>query len=90
MIDKSEWVTENPKLFEYDSKNQAVDVFVREDPRCPFPFHEEDWYHQGFWFKDFLKELNTFFRRNYLPYRVVHKDRLDNSDLRLIAAARGW
>ena len=60
-IDKSEWVIKNPKLFEYDSKNKAVDVFVRQDPQCPFPFHKDDWYHQGFYLNEFVLYLNDFF-----------------------------
>jgi len=46
---------ENPKLFEYDSKNKIIDVFVREDPECPYPFHWEDWYHQGFDLVHFMR-----------------------------------
>lgn len=65
-IDKSEWKTKNPFLFEYDSKNKVVDVFVRQDPRCPFPFHEEDWWHQGFYLEDFVLRVKEFFKRNNL------------------------
>ena len=71
MIDKSEWKTKDPKMFEYDSKNQAVDIFVREDERCPF--HEEDWYHEGFWIKDFILELKLFFERYNLQYEIIKK-----------------
>jgi len=65
-----EWKTKEPKLFEYDSKNKIVDVFVRQDPYCPFPFHEEDWYHQGFFLEEFIIRLNCFFQNNNLDYRV--------------------
>jgi len=70
-IDKSEWVTKNPKLFEYDSKNKAVDVFVRKDPRCPFPFHKDDWYHQGFYLDDFALRIKQFFHKNDLGYSLI-------------------
>ena len=69
-INKSKWITEKPKLFEYESINKAVDVFVREDPQCPFPFHEEDWYHQGYYLKSFIIYLNDFFERFKLPFKV--------------------
>lgn len=73
-IDKSEWKTKNPKLFEYDSKNDIIDVFVKQDPRCPFPFHEEDWWHQGFYLWNFVDILNFFFKRNKLPYTVMKNE----------------
>ncbi len=69
-IDKSEWKTKDPKLFEYDSKNGIVDVFVKEDPRCPFPFHEGDWWHQGFYLQSFITYLKLFFERHDLPYKL--------------------
>ena len=74
-IDKSEWKTKNPKLFEFDSNNGngIVDVFVREDPACPFPFHKEDWYHQGWYLEHFVLFLNDFFKRYKLDYRVMKK-----------------
>ena len=75
-IDKSEWKTKNPKLFEYDSNNNIVDVFVRKDPDCPFPFHEEDWWHQGFYFEEFRLYLNLFFERYDLPYRVTYYEEI--------------
>ena len=77
-IDKSEWKTKNPKLFEYDSKNDIVDVFVKEDPRCPFPFHEEDWWHRGFYLWNFIDILNMFFKRNNLQYKVWKIPELDD------------
>ena len=73
-IDKSEWKIENPKLFEYDSnngKNGIVDIFVKEDPACPFPFHKDDWYHQGFYLSSFITYLKLFFERHNLPYKVI-------------------
>ena len=70
-IDKSEWKTKNPRPFEYDPINNIVDIFVRQDPRCPFPFHEEDWWHQGFYLSNFLIYLNIFFKRYNLDYKVV-------------------
>ena len=71
-IDKSEWKTKNPLLFEYDSKNDIVDIFVRQDPQCPFPFHEGDWWHQGWFLEHFILIVKEFFRRNYLNgYRLV-------------------
>ncbi len=72
-IDKSEWKTKDPKLFEYDSKNGIVDIFVKEDPICPFPFHEGDWYHQGFYLTSFIRYLKDFFRRNNIDYKVIEK-----------------
>lgn len=76
-IDKSEWKTKKPKLFEYDSKNGVVDIFVRQDPGCPFPFHKDDWYHQGFYLKSFITYLRDFFRRNNIDYKVIN-DELDD------------
>jgi len=72
-IDKSEWKVDNPKVFEYDSKNDIVDVFIREDPRCPFPFHWGDWYHQGFYLWNFIDIMKFFFEKNNLPYEIVKK-----------------
>ena len=70
-IDKSEWKTKKPKLFEFDSKNGIVDIFVKQDPDCPFPFHEEDWYHQGFYLHYFMIYLKLFLERHNLPYKVI-------------------
>jgi len=70
-IDKSEWKTKNPKLFEFDIKNDIVDIFVKQDPQCPFPFHEEDWWHQGFYLSNFLIYINMFFEKYNLKYKVV-------------------
>lgn len=64
---------ENPKLFEYDKKNGIVDVFVRKDPDCPFPFHLDDWYHQGFYLREFIIYLNDFFERYDLPHEVIKR-----------------
>jgi len=75
-IDKSEWKTKNPKMFEYDSNNNIVDVFVRKDDRCPFPFHEEDWWHQGLYLEEFRLYLNLFFERYDLPYRVKYYEEI--------------
>jgi len=75
-IDKSEWKTKNPKLFEYDSKNNIVDIFVKQDPQCPFPFHEEDWWHQGFYLEEFRLYLNLFFKKYGLPYRVSYYEEI--------------
>lgn len=77
-IDKSEWKTKKPRLFEYDSKNEIVDIFLRQDPQCPFPFHEEDWYHQGFYLKGFILFLRDFFKRYNLQYKVVKIQELDD------------
>ena len=76
-IDKSEWKTKNPKVFEYDSINKIVDIFVKQDPQCPFPFHEDDWWHQGFYLDFFVIVLETFFRNNHLNYQVVIRDDKD-------------
>ena len=73
-IDKSEWKTKDPKMFEYDSINKVVDIFVRKDDRCPFPFHEEDWYHQGQYLKDFIIMLKLFFERHDLPFIIMRDD----------------
>ena len=86
-IDKSEWKTEKPKILEYDSKNNIIDFFVREDPDCPFPFHEEDWYHQGFYLENFIIYLKSFFKRAKLPYEVILKSELE--DLRLFTNTTG-
>lgn len=64
-------VKKNPKPIEYDDTGGIVDIFVRRDPECPYPFHEDDWYHQGFYLKEFVRMLNRFFERNKLNYRVV-------------------
>lgn len=71
-IDKTDWKTKKPKLFEYDRINNIVDVFVRQDPMCPFPFHEEDWYHQGWYLKHFIMFLNDFFERSDLPFQIKY------------------
>lgn len=60
----------NPKLFEYDPEHKIVDVFVKHDPECPFPFHENDWWHQGFYLSEFIIYLNDFFERYNLSYKV--------------------
>jgi len=79
-IDKSEWKTKNPKLFEYDSNNGngIVDIFVKEEPGCPFPFHKDDWYHQGFYLINFITYLNDFFERYNLQYKVRKIPELDD------------
>ena len=71
-----DWKTKDPKMFEYDSNNNIVDVFVRKDPDCPFPFHEEDWWHQGLYFEEFRLYLNLFFERYDLPYRVTYYEEI--------------
>lgn len=76
-IDKSEWKTKKPKLFEYDSKNNIVDIFVKQDPQCPFPFHEDDWWHQGFYLEEFIIYLESFLRNNHINYQVVVCDDKD-------------
>ncbi len=77
-IDISEWKTKKPKILEYDSKNNIVDLFVREDPDCPFPFHEEDWYHQGFYLENFIIYLKSFFKRTKLQYEIRKIPELDD------------
>ena len=49
-----------PRLFEFDTENKIVDIFVRKDPKCPYPFHKDDWYHQGFYLDEFLTFLKLF------------------------------
>lgn len=78
MIDKSEWKTENPKMFEYDKIYDIVDIFVREDIRCPFPFHKEDWFHQGLYLNQFILFVNDLFERNSLPYKIRKIPELDD------------
>ena len=85
-IDKSDWKTKNPRLFEYDSKNEIVDIFIREDPKCPFPFHEEDWWHQGFYIVGFIMFVNDFFERYKLPYTVMENEEIE--DLRMLSQPR--
>jgi len=61
----------DPTFLEFDETEDVVDVFVRKDPECPYPFHQDDWYHQGFYLYSFIMILNTFFRKNKLPYKVT-------------------
>jgi len=65
---------DQPNLFEFDPKNEIVDVFVYKDPTCPYPFTvtntENIWYHQGFHLKEFMILLELFFKKNNLPYRI--------------------
>ena len=53
-------IKKNPKLFEYDKLNKIVDIFIRKDPNCPYPFHAKDWYHQGFDLDNFLIFVSLF------------------------------
>ncbi len=69
----NKWKLKNPKLFEYDSINNIVDIFVKKDPKCPFPFHMNDWYHQGFFLKNFIIYVNNLFERYNLNYKVEKK-----------------
>ena len=62
-----------PRLFEYDDKNKIVDIFIREDPDCSFPFHQDDWYHQGLYLEEFIIYLERFFEENDLPYVLKRK-----------------
>lgn len=71
---------DKPNLFEYDPKNNIVDVFIYKDTRCPYPFtitntrDENDiWFHQGFFIDDFIRELDVFLRKNDLPYYLIKK-----------------
>ena len=80
-IDKSEWKTKDPKLFEYDKNNNIVDIFVKADLTCPFPFHKDDWYHQGFYLQSFITYLKLFLEKHNLPYEVILKSELE--DLKL-------
>ncbi len=84
--DKSEWKTKNPKFFEYDSKNDMVDIFVRADLTCPFPFHKDDWWHQGLYLNSFIIYLNDLFERNNLPYTVMENKEIE--DLRMLSQPR--
>jgi len=59
-----------PGVLEFDEKNQVIDLFVREDKDCPFPFHENDWYHQGFTIREFIIILREFFEKHKLPFVV--------------------
>lgn len=61
----------NPKLFEYDETEGIVDIFVKQDPKCPYPFTNGKLYHQGFPLKQFLIYLNDFFERSGLEYKVM-------------------
>ena len=62
------------KLFEYDKENKIVDIHIRKDPDCPYPFHLEDWYHQGFYLTEFIIYLKDFFQRNDLSYKISDKN----------------
>ncbi len=71
---------DKPNLFEYDPKNDIVDVFVYKDTRCPYPFtiintrdENDKWFHQGFSIDDFIRELDVFLRKNDLPYYIVEE-----------------
>jgi len=77
-IDKSEWKTKKPKMFEYDKNYDIVDIFVRKDPQCPFPFHEENWWHQGLYLTSFITYVNDLFKRNNLPYKIRKIPELDD------------
>lgn len=57
--------------FEYDAENEILDIHVREDPDCPYPFHEDDWYHQGFYFNEFIEYVNAALKRANVSRRVV-------------------
>ena len=71
---------DKPNLFEYDPKNDIVDVFVYKNARCPYPFtitntrdENDKWFHQGFLIDDFIREFNVFLRKNDLPYYIVEE-----------------
>jgi hypothetical protein len=72
---------DKPKLFEFDPKNDIVDVFVYKDYHCPYPFtvtntrsENDKWFHQGFFLKNFIIYLNDFFERNNLKYKVIENE----------------
>lgn len=73
-------IHENPRVLEYDETEGIVDVFIQDDPGCPYPFEQDGKYHQGFYLEDFIKMLNRFFERNGLPYEVRYKDVPDECD----------
>ena len=66
-------IHKKPRLFEFDETEGIVDIFVKKDPRCPYPFHKDDWWHQGFYLWNFIDILNDFFERNDIPYKVVQE-----------------
>ena len=72
--EKKMQIKKNPKLFEYDKENDIVDIFVRKDPDCPFPFYssEEKWFHQGFYLNEFILFTNDLFKRYDLPYKILN------------------
>lgn len=70
-----------PKLFEYDETEEIVDVFVKKDPDCPYPYHEDDCYHQGFYLENFIIFLNLFFVENDLPYIVINTENTEYDTL---------
>lgn len=69
---------DNPNLFEFDPKNNIIDVFIYRDSRCPYPFTitntENVWYHRGFFMYDFINKLKIFLKKNKLPYKIVECD----------------
>jgi hypothetical protein len=67
-------IHKNPKLFEFDETEEIVDVFVKEDLECPYPFTNGEWYHQGFYLSNFIIFVNDLFERNNLPYEVIKKE----------------
>lgn len=71
---------DKPSLFEYDPKNDIIDVFVYLDQGCPYPFtitnthkREDIWYHQGFYLEEFMILLDIFLQKNNLPYELIEK-----------------
>ena len=71
---------DHPQLFEFDSKNKIVDVFVYRDPDCPYPYtitntrnDSNIWTHQGFYLNEFMMILDVFLRKNNLPFEIIEK-----------------
>jgi hypothetical protein len=67
-------IHKNPKLLEYDETERIVDIFVKKDSHCPYPFTNGEWWHQGFYLQNFILYLNLFFEENKLPYKVKKTD----------------
>jgi hypothetical protein len=71
---------DKPSLFEFDPKNDIVDVFVYRNNKFPYPYTitntkdgSDIWTHQGFFLKDFIRELDVFLQKNKLPYKIVEE-----------------
>lgn len=68
-------IHKNPRVFEYDETEGIIDIFVRKDPNCPYPFHEDDWYHEGFTVEEFFDALQDLLKENHLEKKAKEEKR---------------